>query len=317
MQTVQKSFKKSNRIKKPVMTNKQLVRLQSRLFVLIPLIGFFALTVYPTLWAISKSWFYYTGVPSATKFVGWENFKTMFTVDHSYFTAWLTTFKFAICKLPVEIGLAMILAIILNKNLKGKGLFRAIFYLPSIISIAIVGLIFSNLFEYYGVINTLLVKLGAITGRIDWFSDVNTAFLALVIGDIWKNFGVNVLYFLAALQNVPEDVYESSYLDGAGRFCRFFKITLPLIAPVFQVVLLLAINGALHTNDYVLVTTNGAPGGTTHTVMSYLTGTFAPGFADYDVNIGYGCAMSLITSIIMSVIAVVYMKISNKMSNLY
>lgn len=304
-------------VKKKALSGKTAVCIQSYMFIIIPLIGFFLLTVYPTIWAICKSWYYYTGVPSATRFVGWDNFKTIFTTDKEYFSTWVTTIKFAVFKLPVELGLAMILALILNKDIKGKGIYRAIFYLPNVISIAVVGLIFSNMFEYYGVINTFLLRIGVIKERLDWFSKSSTAFAALITGDMWKNFGVNVLYFLAALQNVPDDVYESSYLDGAGRFCRFFKITLPLIAPVFQIVLLLAINGALHTNDYVLVTTNGAPGGTTHTVMSYLTGTFAPGFADNGVNIGYGCAMSFITSVIMSAIAIVYSKVSSKMSDLY
>jgi len=299
------------------LNNKTSVSLQCYLLIIVPLIGFFALIAYPMLWAISKSWFYYTGVPSLTKFIGWDNFKTMFTTDLSYFRSWITTFKFALYKLPVEISLAMLLALILNQNIKGKGLYRAVFYMPSIISIAIVGLIFSNMFEYFGVINTFLMKLGIMDKRIDWFANEKTSLAALITGDIWKNFGVNVLYFLAALQNVPEDVYESAYLDGAGRFCRFFKITLPLIAPVFQIVLLLAINGALHTNDYILVTTNGAPGGNTHTVMSYVTGTFAPGFASGDVNLGYGCAVSLVTSVIMALIAYIYLKLSDKLSNMY
>jgi len=302
---------------KAKLDNKTSISLQCYLLIIVPLIGFFALIAYPMLWAISKSWFYYTGVPSLTKFIGWDNFKTMFTTDLSYFRSWVTTFKFVLYKLPIEISLAMLLALILNQNLKGKGLFRAVFYMPSIISIAIVGLIFSNMFGYFGVINTFLTKFGILKERIDWFASEKTALAAIITGDIWKNFGVNVLYFLAALQNVPEDVYESAYLDGAGKFCRFFRITLPLIAPVFQIVLLLAINGALHTNDYILVTTNGAPGGSTHTVMSYVTGTFAPGFASADVNIGYGCAVSLVTSLIMALIAYIYMKLSDKLSNMY
>ena len=81
-------------------------------------------------------------MPSATRFVGWDNFKTIFTTDKEYFSTWVTTIKFAVFKLPVELGLAMVLALILNKDLKGKGIYRAIFYLPNVISIAVVGLIF-------------------------------------------------------------------------------------------------------------------------------------------------------------------------------
>lgn len=119
------------------------------------------------------------------------------------------------------------------------------------------------------------------------------------------------------MQNVPEDVYESAYLDGASPWTVMWKITLPLIAPVAQTILLLAINGTLHTGEYILVTTNGAPGGGTYTVMSYVVGKFVPGFAGTGVNIGYGCAISLVTSAIMGIIAFGYLKLSKKMSEMY
>ena len=90
-----------------------------------------------------------------------------------------------------------------------------------------------------------------------------------------------------------------------------------MMAPVMQTVILLALNGSLHTSDYILVTTNGAPGGTTFTVMSYIVNQFVPGFAQNSVNLGYGCAMSLITSVIMCLFAIAYMKLSKRMENVY
>lgn len=284
---------------------------------LIPeIIGLLLFILYPMYWAAQKSWFYYTGIEATQKFVGWQNFIGVFK-DTTYWNTWFTTIKFMIYKLPFELPLAMIIALILNKKLKGAGFFRSMYYLPNVISVAIIGLIFSNMFDYFGFVNAWLVKLGFIESEISWLSTTSGAMTVLIIGAIWNTFGVNVMYFIAALSNVPEEMYEAAKLDGAGKLTTFFKITLPMMAPVMQTVILLALNGSLHTSDYILVTTNGAPGGTTFTVMSYIVNQFVPGFAQNSVNLGYGCAMSLITSVIMCLFAIAYMKLSKRMENVY
>lgn len=280
------------------------------------IIGLLLFTLYPMLWTAQKAWFYYTGVKSTQKFIGWENFVTVFK-DKQYWSTWLTTIKFMLYKLPFELPIAMILALILNKKMKGSGFYRSMFYLPNVISVAIIGLIFTNMFDYFGFINAWLVRLNIIKTEVDWMSTTGGAMTVLVIGAIWNTFGVNVMYFLAALANIPEELYESASLDGAGKFTVFFKITLPLMAPVLQTIILLALNGSLHTSDYILVTTNGAPGGMTFTVMSYIVNQFVPGFASSDVNFGYGCAMSLVTSALMCAFAVAYMKLSKRMEETY
>jgi len=284
---------------------------------LIPeIVGLFLFTLYPMFWAAKKSWFYYTGIESMQKFIGWDNFIAVFK-DVKYWSTWLTTLKFMFYKLPFELPLAMVIALILNKKLKGSGFFRSMYYLPNVISVAIIGLIFSNMFDYFGFVNAWLIKFGIIESEVSWMSTTYGAMTVLIIGAIWNTFGVNVMYFLAALSNVPEEMYEAAKLDGAGRFTVFFKITLPMMAPVLQTIILLALNGSLHTSDYILVTTNGAPGGTTFTVMSYIVNQFVPGFAANSVNIGYGCAMSLVTSFFMCLFAIFYMKLSKKMENVY
>lgn len=287
------------------------------LMIAMQIIGFLALTAYPIYWAARFAWYYYDGVASHMRFVGWENFATLFTRDSVYWKTWLVTFKFAAIKLPIELPFAMAVALILNKKIKGSNLFRALFYMPHIISVAIVGLIFTNMFDYFGVINAFLTTWGATAQGVGWFSSPNLALFVLAVASSWSTFGVNMIYFLAALQNVPEELYESAKLDGASRFVTFFKITLPMMAPVLQTVLLLAINGTLHANELVLVTTGGAPGGETFTVMSYIVSKFVPGFAQGSVNIGYGCATALVTSVFFCVIALCYSKLSKKMSSIY
>lgn len=284
----------------------------------IPVIGFLALHVYPILWTFKWSFFSYYGIETTARFIGLDNFKTFFTQDFTYWKAWGNTLIFALIKMPLEITFAMLLALALNKKMKGSGFFRAMYFLPNIISVAIVGLILSNMFSYNGIINNLLVKSGFLGENIDWFSDKWHAFAMIIMGSIWSTFGVNVMYLLAALATVPEELYESAEIDGASKVRRFFSITLPLIAPVFQTILLLSLIGSLSVNEYIIVLTNGGPHGQTNTVMSYLYTKFVPGFADSaNPQLGYGCAMSLVTTVIVATIAIFYNRFSNKMKSLY
>ena len=286
--------------------------------ILLPsIIGFLVFTLYPMLWAMHKAFFYYDGTPSLTRFAGLDNFIKIFTTDAAYWKTWAHTFMFAVGKLPIELPFAMLIAVCLRSKIKGTGFFRTMYYLPCVIGAAIVGLITTNMFDYFGFINAWLLRLGIIKKNIAWFSNAGTAWEALIIGAVWNTFGTNVLYFLAAMANVPEELYESARLDGASGWTTFWKITLPMMAPVLQTILLLSLTGTIHTSDYILVTTNGAPHGSTFTVMAYIVSKFVPGFADAAVNIGYGCAMSIITSVLMVAVALTYSKLSNKMQNIY
>lgn len=282
------------------------------------LLGLIVFYLYPILWAARYSFFYYDGVSVNTRFVGIANYITLFAKDFTYWGTWVTTLKFAALKLPLELFIAMLLALLLNKkNLKGAGFFRMIYFLPHIISVAIVTLIFSNLFEPFGYFNALLIKMGIISQPIEFLKTTAGGLILIIITDIWMNFGINVLYFIAALQNISDDVYEAAMLDGCGKVREFFSITLPLIAPVVQVICLLAIKGVLSTGVLVYLLTGGAPGGSTHTVNSYILGKFVPGFATGMPNLGYGSAMCIITSIITAIISLVYLRMSKKANDAY
>lgn len=281
------------------------------------LIGFVLFSLYPMLWAMHKAFFYYDGTPSLTHFVGLDNFIKIFTTDAAYWKTWAHTFMFAVGKLPIELPFAMLIAVCLRSKIKGTGFFRTMYYLPCVIGAAIVGLIITNMFDYFGFINAWLLRLGIIKKNIAWFSNTGTAWAALIIGAVWNTFGTNVLYFLAAMSNIPEELYESARLEGASPWKAFVNITLPMMSPVLQTILLLSLNGTIQTSDYILTTTNGAPAGSTYTVMSYIVGKFVPGFAETNVNIGYGCAMAMLTSIGMIIIAIIYTKLTKHMQELY
>lgn len=188
----------------------------------LPLIGFFVFTLYPMGWAISKAFYYFNNIPNETKYVGLKNFVDIFTRDAVFWKTWVTTFEFALLKLPFEVPMALVLAVLLSKINKGKSLFRTAYFVPSVIATSLSAVIFNNLFQYFGFFNDILMKLGLIAKPIDWYANRGFAMIMLVIGSVWSSFGINVLYFTAALSNVPKDVYEAASLDGAGPVQSFF-----------------------------------------------------------------------------------------------
>lgn len=282
------------------------------------IIGLFVFTLYPIIWAVQKAFFHYTGTPSETYFVGMGNFKAIFTVGgKAYWSALANSFLFTLGKLPIELPLALLMALIVSKEYKGFKTSRVILYMPSVISVAVIGLVFTNMFGYFGYFNSLLERLGIISKSIDFFGAKGTAMAVVIIASVWQTFGINTIYFLSAIQNVPADVYESAKIDGAGAFTTFFKITLPLIAPVFATILLLAINGSLQTGDIILTLTNGAPAGKTEVVMTLLLKSMVPGFTGSGADLGYGCAMATVNAVIFALVGVAYMKLSRKVVNYY
>lgn len=293
------------------------IPIQCYLLLGLPLIGFFLFTLYPILWSFAKSFFYYDQIPSHTLFVGLKNYVHIFSKNSIYWKSWLTTLQFTVLKLPFEVVLTLVLAFFLSKKMKGAPFIRGVYFMPTVISAVLCSVIFTNLFQYFGYFNDLFLKLGIISEPIDWYATKWSAMTVLVASSVWKNFGTNVLLFTAALTNVPDELYEAADIDGAGPFKKFMNITVPMIAPVFQTILLLAINGTLHVGEFIVTMTNGAPGGATHTVGSYILVNYVPGFSSGTVDIGYGAAISIITSIIYGLVAFGYNKISAKLQNVY
>ena len=288
------------------------------LMIMLPLIGFFVFSIYPIFWTFRWAFFSYNGIPSETIFIGLDNFKQMFTTDLDYWKAWVNTLYYAALKVPFEMCLSLFIAVLLQEKIKFKGLFRATYYLPCVISIAIVGLMFTNIFSVNGFMNSILIKLNIIDKNFDWFGNRHTATLMLAIGGIWSGFGINVLYFLSALSNISPELYEAADVDGAKAWTKFTKITLPLIAPVGITVVLLSLIATLGSNEYVISFTNGAPGGQTRSVMSYLTTKFVPGFTtNSEPPIGYGCSLSLVTTMLFASLSIVYNKVNSKVNSIF
>jgi raffinose/stachyose/melibiose transport system permease protein len=288
------------------------------IFMLLPMfIGFLLFVIYPIFWVLRWAWFDYGGYDEPI-FLGLENFIRVFTRDSKFWLTLVNTLYLAVMKIIIELPLSLLLAFFVNRRIKGGALFRVIYFLPTVFSVAVIGLIFTILFSTYnGIINAVLVSLKIIKENINWFS---TRWIALnvVLGvSIWSTFGLNMVYFLMGLQNVPRELYECAGLDGASGFKQFFHITLPLLAPVMRIIIMLSLLGTMKITDLLLVMTNGQPGGSTETVMTYIFKFFfGYGSGSSRMSYGYGSALSIIFAVILAILTGIYLKNSKKMNEI-
>ena len=290
-------------------------KIQSYLMVAGTVICMIVFVVLPLMWIMRYSVFKYKGYGTAT-FVGLDNFIRVFTRSGKYWLAVKNTFVFAIGKLLVEIPLALVLAFVLTRHLKGTDFFRSVFFMPSMISVAIIGVVFVYLFGHdSGVINGLLKKVGATP--VEWFSSGTTAMIVLMIASIWQNFGINMLFFMTGLQSIDPSMYDAASIDGASNTQQFFRITIPLLGPVTQMVLMNAILGSLKVTDLVLTLTNGAPSGKTEVMMTYIYKQFFSQGGATAKDWGFGAALTVVTAVILSIVTIIYLKATKKGSDIY
>lgn len=281
------------------------------------LIGFLLFTIYPIFYVLKYAWFEYNGF-TYMKFTGFYNFIRLFSRDPVYWMSVLNTFAVTFAKLIIELPIALVLAVLLNSKAKSDSFFRTVFFMPTIISTAIVGLIFSILFNSYnGIVNTLLMQLGFIGDKVNWFADKWLAMSVIIITAVWQHFGVNMIFFIMGLQSVPNELYECAEIDGANSLQKFFKITVPMLAPILQIVIMLAIVEGMKMTEMVLVLTNGMPGGKTEVVMTYIYKYFF-NIDGYGSNqYGYASAMSIVTAVLIGIITLLYLRMSKKLSQIY
>ena len=284
------------------------------LFMLAPMmIGFILFTYVPIAYILRYAMYQSNGFKET--WIGLENFIRLFTRDEIYWKTVLNAVILSMGKLLVEIPLALVLAVLLNKGLKATGFFRVTLFLPAIISTAIAGLIFSLMFAAFnGIINGMLMNVHIISRPINWFGNKWSAMFVLGLASVWNNYGINMIFFLMVLQSVPLELYECAQMDGITPMKKFFYITLPMIGPTFQAVLLMAIVGSLKVSDLVLATTTGQPAGGTEVVMTYVFKYFF-GYDGRNIEVGYASAMAVVTGIILAIISVIYMQATKKLGH--
>ncbi len=289
--------------------------LQAYAMLLPAFLGLSLFVLYPLGWTIRYCLFRYDGY-MAPIYVGLRNFIRIFTNSPRFWESVANTFIFALGKLSVELPLALSLAYFLNQKLRGRNILRAVFFLPTIISVAIIGIVFSYLFAAHnGVINAILMRIGLMGKEFGWFSLKWPALAVVALASIWQNFGLNMIFFLTGLQSIPTEVYESADIDGVNAWQKFYRITLPMLGPVLVTVVMLALLGSLKVTDLVLVLTNGAPGGHTEVMMTYVYNAFfESGSAN---NYGYGAALVVVSAVILGIVTFAYLRVTRRASEIY
>lgn len=287
------------------------IEIQSYLMIGLQLLGFFVFSLYPILWVFRYGFYDYDGVTAT--WCGFENFVRAFTRDALYWKSVLNTFIIAYGKLIVEIPLAFLIALALTSGLvKFKRVFMVGYYLPKMTGIAVNCLIFTYMFATVnGPINNILLDIGIISEPIAWLGAKWTALAVIMIRSTWAGFSTNVLYFMAGVSNVSEDCIEAAKVDGATSTQVFFKITLPMLAPVLKTILMLAMVNGMKVYQDVMLLTNGAPGGSTNVVMLYLYQLYFE-TDGIKAQYGYASALGIITTFIIGGVTLIYLRLTKK-----
>lgn len=232
---------------------------------------------------------------SAPVFTGLENYKDMMA-DTTFWQTVKVTFFFALVSVPMKLVFALIVAMLLLKNNKMSGIYRAVYYLPSIIGGSVaVAILWKRMFAMDGVLNKILQAVG-IPCSISWLGDTKTAIWVLILLAVWQ-FGSSMLIFLSSLKQIPTSLYEAAMVDGANGPARFFRITLPLLTPtIFFNLVMQMINGFLaFTQCYII--TQGKPMNST---LLYTVYMYQQSFEFY--NTGYGAALAWVMLLLIGVI---------------
>lgn len=273
--------------------------------------------VYPVFWALKYMFYDYQGFGTPL-FIGLDNFERLFR-DKDFWQSVVNTFIYAGGKLVITIPLSFVLAVVLNRALKGRQLLRAIYFMPTVISASVMAIVFYVIFNSYnGMVNQLLMGAGIVSAPIDWLGARHALITAIIIA-IWGAVGNYMLLFIAGLQNIPEDLYEAASLDGAGPLRKMWSITVPMLGPVLQMIIMLAITVSLKGYESIMVLTEGGPYGKTEVMYLYLYKLFFPvtsGGSSIQ-QFGYGSAVGFTTAVIVGLITLVYFYVSKKLNDIY
>ena len=257
------------------------------------IIGLVVFTAIPFFTSLYLAFTEYN-ILTPAKWIGLANFKKMFFEDKLFWKSFWVTFKFALIQVPVKLLVSLGVALILSRNSRAIPVYRAAFYIPSLMGGSVaVALTWKQMFAYKGAINAILGALGM--EPVKWLSDPKTALGVLIGLGVWQ-FGSSMLIFLAALKNVPQSYHEAAIVDGAGPVRRFFKIVLPRITPIFFFNLVNQTIGAFQAFNSSYLISQGKP---LNTTLYYGLHLYNRAFTYYEM--GYGSAMAWFMLLVIAV----------------
>lgn len=300
MNTVNKAVKSKR--------NNRIMSIQMILMLAPMLILFFLFCAYPLFDSIYLSFTKYNGFTKPI-FVGFENYVRLFH-DTSWWSVIGNTFELTLMAYVIQVPLSLFLAILVNSKLKGQNFFRTIIFLPNVTSTAIIGVIFFFMFSSYnGIINGVLQNLHLISKPIEWLGHPLSAKWIIILLNTWSQVGYLMILFLAAIQKIPAELYESARLDGASKWQQFKSVTLPMLGQMFQVISMMCIVNGFQLFDSVKVLTGGGPGNKTSVMALYIYNYF---FNSTGAQQGYASALSVCATFITAAVGAAYFFITSK-----
>lgn len=278
--------------------------------------GFLLMAVFvffPLVLNVFYSLFRWNAFSSDKVYVGLDYYARMLE-DPIIRTALKNNILYAVFSVLCQCGMGLILAAILEngKMRKYQAFFRTAYFIPSIISITVIGLLWTFIYSpKIGVVNPLLQVLGLGRFATDWLGQSNTAMGAVIFVSQWQNIGYIMLLFIVAIQKIDESIFESAIIDGANGFQNFFRIIVPLVKDTILVTSVITVIGAFRVFSEIYVMTGGGPGHTTETLASYM---YRVGFRNDEM--GYSATVSTLIFVILLLLTFVQMKLSGNFNHI-
>ena len=266
-------------------------------FVLPYAVFFCTFVAYPLVFSLILV-FHRWNIVTPMEWIGLKNFDRLIG-DVLFYRSLLNTLTFLVIHIPLQVVVALALALLLNAGVRGRGLFRALYFLPVVVSGVAVTILWQQIYSYdYGILNNILHVAGL--PSVPWLVDPRLAMPSIAIMATWKNVGIYIVLFLVGLQNIPRELYEASNLDGASPFKQFRYVTLPMLNPTIVVIVVLSTIGgfSLFIEPYVL--TGGGPMQSTLSGMLYIYNqAFSFGHMGYAATLGFVYALVILGVVVL------------------
>ena len=260
--------------------------------------------LYPIIDTVITSGYQWNGISSAKKFIGLDNWATLLA-DKSFWIAFKNNLVIMVLSIVIQIPLGLALATFLDFGGKKLTVFKVIWFIPLLMSSVAIGFLFTYaLATNGGIVSTISGWFGG--GNIDLLGNPKTALLTVIVVICWQFTPFYMVYFMAAFTNIPYDVFEAARIDGATRGQYFWKVALPLLVPSMKSAAILSMVGSLKYFDLIYVMTGGGPGTSTELMATYM---YKQSFSNF--NMGYGSAVAAGMFILISMVALITMKLLN------
>ena len=282
-------------------------RLIIALFLLPALILFILFVIYPIFRSIYFSMFDWKGFSPAVDYIGLENYRKILT-DEVFIKAIKNVLLIITLSLSLQLPFALILAVMIGRDLPGRAFFRTVFFLPYVLSevnTAIMWMLLYNADPERGFLNAVMVHFGF--QSVAWLADMNIVIYAIFITLTWKYFGFHMLLYVTGLQNIPKEIEEAARIDGANSIQNFFHITLPLLGSTIKTSVYMSVLGSIQQFILVWVMTRGGPVNASETMATYM---YRFGFVRF--QLGYGSAVAIIMFILCMIFSLVYQALTRK-----